>query len=191
MSWKSLNNKNLIVRSGVVLTEHIDPVIHALDEYFNGHLSYITSGLRDAESQLRIIRDALTRKGIAGDYQEAWDNITSKITFEGEEVYGWQPGWSKLLNIGFIVNPPYPVKCLMDYVRPGSMTNRKGSIIQASPHFHGTAFDVGGGNDGITQEAIILQEAIGKVKGLKSCLLERNNNAVHCDVQPVDTETYH
>ena len=191
MSWKSLNNKYLIVRNGVVLTEHIDPVIHALDEYFNGHLSYITSGLRDAESQLRIIRDALTRKGIAGDYQEAWDNITSKITFEGEDVYSWQPGWSKLLNIGFIVNPPYPAVALMDYFRPGSQENKKGKMIGDSPHTRGTAFDIGGGKDGVVNEAIVMEHAMkAKVSGLKGYLIERNNNAVHVDCMPIDITNF-
>ena len=34
MTFKSLQNKYLTIRDGVELTEHIDPVIFALDEVF-------------------------------------------------------------------------------------------------------------------------------------------------------------
>ena len=186
MKWLSDDNKFLIIKPGVVLTEHIDPVINALDTFFESAnlKTYVTSGLRDANAQLRIIRNELTRRNIAKDYEDAFEDIGNKIEFEGQEVYGWQPGWSRLLNLGFIVNPPYPAKCLFNYYRPGSSQNKIGTIIGSSPHFHGTAFDISGGADGIGNETRIVTSA--KVKGLKGCLPERNNNCLHVDCQPID-----
>lgn len=192
IEYKSINNKFLLVRPGVILTEHIDPVIFALDEYFKqaNLKSYVTSGLRQSEDQLRIIRTELTRRGLAGEFQEAFESITSKTKFEGEEVYCWQPGWSKLLNLGFIVNPPYTAKVLMDYFRPGSTSNSKGRTIGQSPHTSGRAFDIGGGPDGLANELKVIEQANGKVKGLKGYLLERNQNCLHVDCQFIDMENF-
>jgi hypothetical protein len=189
---KSLANKFLIVRDSVRLTEHIDPVIHVLDSFFEkaNVKAYVTSGLRTPDDQLRIIRSALINNRLADQYQEAFDDITGKTTHNGEQVYNWQEGWSKLLNIGYIVNPPFAAKALMDYFRPGSAINKRGMIIGQSPHTRGTAFDIGGGPDGISQETEVIKSAIGKVKGLKGYLLERNNNAIHVDCLFIDMENY-
>jgi len=185
-------NKFLLLKKNVVLTEHITPVIDALDEYFEkaNLTAWVTSGFRNPQDQLRIIRQELNRRDLSQYYQEAFDDIGKKIQYEGEEVFAWQPGWSKLLSVGFIVNPPYPAKVLMDYFRPGSSENRKGKIIGDSPHTRGFAFDIGGGPDGVTNEAKVIQGAMGKVKGLKGYLIERNNNAIHVDVLPIDMENF-
>lgn len=189
MNFKSLTNQFLIVGPRAVLTEHIDPVIFALDAYFKAAnlKARVTSGLRDSAGQLRIIQNALAGRGLSGDFHEAWDGINTKMIWEGQEVYSWQPGWSKLLSLGYVVNPPYEAKVLMDYYRPGSEQNRKGSIIGMSPHTKGTAFDVSGGRDedGVANEAKVIQSAIGKVAGLKGMLIERTNNAIHCDCNPI------
>lgn len=177
------NNKYLIVLPKVVLTNHIDPVIHELDDYFQKVelTAYVTSGLRDANSQLRIIRNEINKRGLEVAYPEAFEDINKKIMYEGMEVFAWQPAWSKLLNIGFVVNPPFPAEALMNYYRPGTTTNSKGKIIQSSPHYRGTAFDIGGGSNGISDELAVLESAKGKVKGLKDYLVERTNNAIHID----------
>jgi hypothetical protein len=179
----SENNKYLIVLPKVVLTNHIDRVISELDAFFQKAdlTAYVTSGLRDANSQLRIIRNEINKRGLEVAYPEAFEDINKKIMYEGKEVFAWQPGWSKLLNMGFVVNPPFPAEALMNYYRPGSITNSKGKIIQASPHYRGTAFDVGGNSNGISDELEVLQSARGKVKGLKDFLVERTNNAIHVD----------
>jgi hypothetical protein len=189
---KSLSNKWLIVGKYVQLTEHIDPVIADLDPFFEqaGLKAVVTSGLRGPEDQLRIIRTELTRRGLAGEYQDAFEPITSKTKYEDQEVFSWAPGWSKLLSVGFIVNPPYPAKVLMDYFRPGSDVNKKGQIIGQTPHASGRAFDIGGGPGGIEDERKVIESAFGKVKGFKGYLLERNNNAIHCDVQFIDMENF-
>jgi hypothetical protein len=186
MIFKAHSNKWLLVAKNVILTEHIDPVIADLDVFFkesNVH-STVTSGLRKPEDQLRIIRGALVTHRIADDYPEAFESMTGRITYNGETVYSWQPGWSRLLNAGFIVNPPLPAKVLMDYYRPGSEVNRKGQVIGQTPHASGRAFDIGGGPNGLNDELRAIESAMGKVEGLKGFLLERNNNCLHVDVSP-------
>jgi hypothetical protein len=181
-------NKWLLARPGVVLTEHIEPVIVALDVYFEaaGHKSYVTSGLRTPADQLRIIQNALVNHRLGDEYESAFQDIGKKMQFEGKEVYVWQPGWSKLLNLGFIVNPPYDAEVLFDYVRPGSTENKKGKMIYQSPHTRGMAFDIGGGPDGLDNELNIIKLAMGKIKALRGYLLERNNNCLHVDVRAND-----
>lgn len=179
----SRNNKFLKVKEGVVLTPIIDRVITALDPYFEKCPSWVTSGLRTPEDQLRIIRNALKARGLSNEFKEAFDKgLTDKVTFKGKTVYAWQPGWSKLLNVGYIVNPPYTAEVLFDYYRPGSAENRKGKMIGPTPHKDGTAFDVGGGADGIKGELACIEKAkADKLAGLKGYLAEHGNNAVHCD----------
>lgn len=185
---KSLENKWLMLRSGVRLTEHIDPVIRALDIFFEaaGHKSYVTSGLRTPADQLRIIQNALVNHRLGDEYESAFQNIGKKMQHEGKEIYVWQLGWSKLLNLGFIVNPPYDAEVLMDYVRPGDTENRKGRMIYQSPHTRGMAFDIGGGPDGLNNELAVIKSAMGKIKALRGYLLERNNNCLHVDVRASD-----
>lgn len=185
-------NKFLKVRDGVILTPVIEPVIIALDKYFEkaNCLAWVTSGLRSAADQLRIIRNELIKRKLDVKYPDAVSKgVNDKITHEAQSIYAWQLGWSALLNAGFIVNPPMPAICLMDYISGG--INKKGKLINASPHFAGLAFNVGGGPDGIsgtvTNELAVIQGALNdKLKGLKSILPERNNNAIHCNCYKVE-----
>jgi hypothetical protein len=181
---KASENKFLIVKTGVVLTPVIEPVICALDEYFKkaNKIAYVTSGKRNPEGQLEIIRGYLEKKGLKDEFKEAFGKgVHEKLTHEKfGSIYTWQLGWSKLLNIGVIINPPCAAACLLDYMRDG--INKKGRVINGSPHFNGTAFDVGGGENGIGDETEILKQALKDgVKGLINILPERENNANHCD----------
>jgi hypothetical protein len=181
---RATQNKFLILNKGVVLTPIIEPVIVALDEYFAAfnHVANVTSGLRNPDSQLKIIRDYLAKKGLKAAHNDAFiydvDKKINDSTYG--EIYAWQLGWSKLLNIGVIINPPIAAICLMDYIRSG--VNKKGNLIHGSPHFKGTAFDIGGSINGIADETLIIQKAIAdKLPGLINVLPERENNANHCD----------
>jgi hypothetical protein len=182
------DNKFLRINPNVILTPIIEPVIVSLEAYFKeaNKISYVTSGKRSPESQLTIIRNYLTSKGLASAHPEALGkNCMEKFTHEKYgSIYCWQLGWSKLLNIGVIINPPAAAACLMDYIRNG--INKKGLIINGSPHFNGTAFDVGGGPNGIADETEILKRALAdRVPGLMNILPERENNANHCDCKPI------
>jgi hypothetical protein len=186
-NMKASENKFLIVRSGVKLTPIIEPVICALDKYYEefGIKALVTSGLRNPEDQLEIIRSYLVNKGLKDSHPECFGHkVDEKFVVAGKEQYGllysWQTGWSKLLSIGVIVNPPLAAHCIYDYMRNG--VNKKGLVINGSPHFKGTAFDIGGGADGIATELKPIQKALeDKLPGLINILPERENNAIHCD----------
>lgn len=195
---RAAKNKFLILSpiSKPIITSITEPVICELDSWFEryGIKAFVTSILRDPEHQLNII------KGLARDNrvdQEFPNILTAKLTgqfeWEGSElVYEWQPAWSRLLNMGVIVNPPMPAETLFDYNRrdksSGDLKVHKpaGTRIGTSPHFKGTAFDVGGGaNRKIAEELEPIEAAFksGTVKGFKGFLPEHDNNAVHCDCE--------
>ena len=173
----------LKVRPGVVLTPVIEPVICALEVHFRqaGIRAFVTSGLRDAYDQLRIVKKYLKVKGLDSFYPEA---MACKHPLEKiRGYYAWQLGWSHLLNAGVIINPPLAAECLMDYYRNGK--NRKGHIINQTPHANGVCFDIGGagGDDVSIKDELVVMTAAMKagVKGLINILPEHNNNAIHCD----------
>ena len=187
---KSTSNQNLTVNKSVVLTDVIDAVITALDPYFiaAGVKGRVTSGLRDAENQLNIIRGYLAKTGLDKKYPDAiTKGLKEKIEFEGKIVFAWQPGWSALLNAGVIINPPVQAELLMDYIVNGE--NRKGKIYNATPHMNGNCFDIGGGEDGdISNELVAVNKALAdKLPGLKSIVIERKNNCIHCNCIKIQT----
>ncbi len=180
----SKDNKWLIVKEGVVLTPIIEPVIVALDAYFERHnlKAYVTSGVRDAIDQLRVVRSYLTKKGLNTKYLPA---MTCKVGDKNPDgTYVWQLAWSNLLNVGVIINPPFKAICLMNYINKDGV-NKKGVAINQTPHAAGTAFNIGGGSNGIMDELAVLNDAINekKIPGLKSFLAERENNALHVNCQ--------
>lgn len=177
----SRNNKFLTVLPAVVLTPVIDPVIVSLDKYFEEAKikATVTSGYRTPDHQLEIIRQYLTSKGLSKNYPAMvnW-KVQSK---EQDSTYVWQMGWSNLLNIGVIINPPIAAKVLMNYIHPVSKKNLKGIIINGSSHSLGTAFNIGG----ITAEPIIQKAIAAKLAGLASYIKERENNALHLNCTPI------
>jgi len=187
---KAADNKYLIVKPGVVLTPVIEPVIVHLDQFFQaaGLRARVTSGLRDAYSQLSIVQHYLRVKGIANLYPEAM--ATADPKYRVASRYAWQLGWSHLLHMGVIINPPLAAECLMDYFGPSNKgPNRKGKTINQTPHANGVCFDIGGagGDDAtIADELEVMRAAMKKgVPGLVNILPEHNNNAIHCDCRPV------
>jgi hypothetical protein len=169
---KSLNNKFLKLASSVILTDELDKVISSIDGYFFNNPETVTSGLRTSADQLRIIRKYLVSKGLDKQYPEAMTCAIDGKLPDGE--YIWQKGWSALLSVGVIINPPYSAKCLMDYWRKG--LNKKGTLIGMSPHTRGTAFDLSG-LDSLPVVKKLLAD--GKIKGY---LVERENSCIHIDI---------
>jgi hypothetical protein len=180
----SLATKFLIVPASVQLTPVISAVIQGMDAYFEkaNLKAIVTSGLRDAEDQLRIIRQYLVSKGLSSRYPNAMSCGLNDKDATGN--YEWQMAWSHLLNSGVIINPPTKATVLMDYVKAGR--NLKGKSIPASSHFRGTAFDIGGGSNGVKEEAAVVAKAFSEgLPGLVSYLVERENNAIHCNCAPI------
>jgi len=186
MSELSRQNKHLIVLSSVILTPAIDVAICNMDDYFGraGIKGNVTSGLRDAERQLKVIRDYLTKKGLHTKYKDAMNcKVTDKLP---NGNYVWQDAWSNLLSVGLIINPPLQAKLTMDYIKNG--VNRKGAVFNQTPHASGLAFNIGGGPNGINDEAIPVKAAAdAKMPGLLNYLLERDNNAIHCNCYVIKT----
>lgn len=170
---KSSANKYLTVGSNVVLNDALDSKIAEIDHYWEGRKEMVTSGVRDANDQIRIIRKYLTSKGLSSKYPEAMTGDVKSVDPE-TGLYKWQMGWSALLNIGVIINPPFTAVVLMDYLRNGK--NKKGQSIGQSPHTRGTAFDI----SGLDSAGIVKQlKDDGKIRNY---LIERENNAIHIDI---------
>lgn len=181
-------NAYLTIASDAKRTPQTDPVIAYLDSKFAmlGIRAIVTSILRTPEQQLKIIRDYCIKRGVTTEYKEILQNRfftdTIKLGSSYEDVYFWQPAWSKLLNIGVIINPPLAAKCLYDYVSRG--VNKKGTTISASTHFFGKAFDIGGGPKGVEEKLKVIKTSTDDpASGIKSFLVERENNAIHINVR--------
>lgn len=168
-------NKNLIVPQSVVLSKELDIVLSNIDKYWPPQSERVTSGVRVPEDQLRIIKKYLVAKGLDVKYAVAMScKMEDKITHEGKIVYAWQPAWSKLLNLGVIINPPLPAEVLEDYLRSG--VNKKGTIIQQSPHTRGRAFDISG------LDSLTIVKRLKEDGMIRNYLVERENNCIHIDI---------
>lgn len=169
------NNKNLIVGEHIILSKELDIVLSNIDKYWPPQSEKVTSGVREPADQLRIIRTYLKAKGIDHKYPVAMScEIDDKIVKDGKEMYAWQPAWSKLLNLGVIINPPYPAEVLEDYFRNG--VNKKGMIIQQSPHTRGKAFDISG------LDSLTIIKRLKEDGMIRNYLVERENNCIHVDI---------
>lgn len=184
-------NKYLNFREGFLSTSAIDRVVSLIDPFFKDCPSYLTSGLRTETDQLRIIVNKSIEFGFHADQQEHIKNSESfsspeiKIEFDGQTVYWWQPIWSKLLNVGFIVNPPIKSKCLMDYWSKRTGENMRDKEIDVSMHSKGLAFDIGGGKDLNRVAKCVMHAKQGTEDQIQSYLVERVNNAIHINCKPL------
>jgi hypothetical protein len=183
----------LAVKEDVVLTPAIEKSIGRVRVHFalHQHRAYVTSGLRTPEAQ---IYDAISSNAAKGGIMELypewkaglsgrWLPDAKSKTPEGE-MFWWQRTWSKLLNLGFIVNPPIAAVCLYNSFRDNG-SNRKGVVINATPHASGLAYDIGGGTDHRPNDeyAILLQAQKDPSTLITSMTLETMNNCVHVNIR--------
>jgi len=196
----------IYIRPGVKTTDTIDKVLEAIEPCTRGQGSGvkgqeseiildITSGLRDPADQLLIIAKFALANGVkfvefdAKDvhgYMDQGNRVA--VPFENHaitdgsvhKIYTWQRTWSRLLNLGIIINPPLAALCLEDYQHPTKGLVKAGTLVQGSPHYGGKAFDISG-RPGIDRIVGILATAKLAGVGIKGWLVERNNNAVHVD----------
>lgn len=176
-------NKFLTVWSRVVLDPFLEGVIVKLEPHFSkaNHRAVITSGIRTAEDQLRIIRDFLKQKELDKSYPEAMmGNVGNKLT-NGQ--YAWQMAWSALLHAGIIINPPYKAVLLMDYISGG--VNKKGKEFNQTQHANGLCLDIGGGSDGLTNEVEIIKSASMEIPEIVNWVIEHNNNCLHLNLKHI------
>lgn len=174
------DNKFLIVAANVVLTPVIEPVIIALDPHFEraNHKAIVTSGKRNEEDQLRIIRQYLKSKKLDIKYPEAMNGTAHDKLPDGN--YNWQMGWSALLNASIIINPPLDAVLLMNYFNAKGV-NRKGDLFRQTPHATGKPFDIGGGDNGLNDEIAIIEEAKKDIPAIVGWVIERKNNCLHVE----------
>lgn len=186
-------NKFLILGDHVIRSGLTDPVIAKLDPFFEkaNRKARVSSIYRSPSYQLQIIRHYLKANKLDKIYVKAMtDGLNQKIKWGGETIYSWQVGWSKLLNIGILINPPMRAKVLLDYYRHG--INKKGEIIGESQHSTGRAFDISGRwklnnttNEWILEEVKkIVADAIAVDPdlGIIYTLIEHGNDCSHQQV---------
>jgi hypothetical protein len=182
MKWIKLNDN-------VITTPTIDRTLVLLDPYFENEPVTVTSGLRTAEKQLEIIAEKVKQHHLEAMFPE-WllfkgNKADVKTKIDEHQFYWWQRSWSKLLNLNDIVNPPLAAILLEDYTKPGTVINKKGSVVDISPHQRGNAFDIGGGTRIHERANIILKAANEKKCFIFSYLVEYVNNAIHINTEPI------
>jgi hypothetical protein len=114
-------NRWLIVRKGVVLRPSISTVIVQLDGFFGKHAvrSYVTTGLRSAADQIRIILDAGFARGVPREWPELRGGTGDTLVMHaGQPTPLWYVVCGRLLTIGFLINPPVESKVPFDNVHP-------------------------------------------------------------------------
>lgn len=178
------DNKFLKVNSNVVLNELIEKVVVELDKHFEkaNIKAVVTSGVRTADDQLRIIRQYLNSEKLAVNYPEALSgNATDKLP---DGNYIWQMGWSALLNAGIIINPPLRAILLMDYFNAAGK-NRKGDYFNQTQHANGVCVDLGGGKNGLNDEIAVVSSAKAEIPEIIDWVIERNNNCLHLNLKKI------
>lgn len=182
------NNEYLTFADGVVRSVSTDKVIAKLEPFFakRNHRAKVTSVIRTPEDQLRIINKYALDNNLHYENPLHYGNPNVKVTEDSQEIYAWQITWSRLLNIGILINPPLRAKVLFDYWRNG--INKKGRLINPSAHSTGKVFDIGGsgGRDfSVSDEVEILSEALVQdpALGILRFIIERKNNALHVVVK--------
>ena len=156
----------------VVRTDITDRAIEALDPHFAGNPVIVDSVKRTTMSQLKIIQNyAIEYKIIPADTFLILDLL---VDYEGKKIYNWQLPWSRCLEIGLLIRPPYKAEILCGM--------RKGRIWDASDHILGIAFDIDGHKNPetiytIIDHAIKIDPAVNSL--IEAVVLERMNHCVH------------
>jgi peptidoglycan hydrolase-like protein with peptidoglycan-binding domain len=156
---------SITIESDVIMNPELDRVVRELDAYFrNANLRVIlTSAIRTAEDQLRIIKNAANTYGLDQKYSSINDATV-------DDVQSWVKAWDELLHVkNYIVNPPKPVTSIIT-----------GKSYDISPHMKGQAFDLSGAD--LDRIASVAQAYCQQGGALSQILVERNNNAVHIGI---------
>lgn len=178
---------NLFVLPTVTLTPTISRTIQMLDEYFQELPATVTSGERSVHQQLLIIFEEALSRGLEKEFLEltkeslALPDLMTILT-DGTTVYWWQRAWSRLLVLGFIVNPPIRAKCLEHYISKKLGVPDKdmfGEFIELSTHQMGIAFDISV-HTGIGEKTMRVSRAFKEGHCyIHSYKVEKENQALH------------
>lgn len=174
---------------GVTLTSQVDPVIARLDGYFGDRamLRFVTSAYRLKQDQLRIIISYTTWLKYPVNFT-AYDADTK----DNQGVYVWADAWTYCLEHGIAINPPNTAPVLRDYTKTNGIFVSAGTMIPASSHFTGKAFDISGSRGNQNQElAKRIDDELDVIKfalvrqtdlGIRSYTVERIQNCLHINV---------
>jgi hypothetical protein len=182
---KSDNNKFLKVRKLVKLTDTIDVAISLLDGYFEqaNLRCEVTSGLRTAEYQLKLIVDKCYLHHIDKEFPLV--RVAKLLDLET-----WVKPWGRLLEIGEMINPPVPTKVPFDYIKSNGDKRKAGTLIPLSGHQLGQDFDIGGRNLELNTKIDLnkigdviktFMNNIASKNIVSGYLIEGVNGAVHVD----------
>jgi peptidoglycan hydrolase-like protein with peptidoglycan-binding domain len=155
----------ITIESDVIMNPELDRVVRELEAYFrNANLKVtLTSAIRTAEEQLRIIKNAAIKYGLDQKYP-------SINTATVNDVQSWVKTWDELLQVKtYIVMPPKPVTSIIT-----------GKRYDISPHMKGQAFDLSGAD--LDRIASVAQTYCQQGGALSQILVERTNNAVHIGI---------
>lgn len=183
--------KYLIPTECFLFSPEIERTTAFMDEFFKDNCAYLTSGLRTESDQLRIIIKKVIEMGLSKEFKDDVKeeahrrSLKAETSFEGKIVYWWQPMWSKLLSLGFLVNPPIKAVCLHDYFRKSTGENMKGKEIDVSLHSKGLAFDIGGGKNLNEVAKCVMRAKQSGSDFFHSYVVERVNNAVHVNCNQI------
>lgn len=167
-------------RSQVVLTPYLESIVERMGSFTGNRIVRLTSGVRTVQEQLGVIAYWALKMKVQFPEFDRFD-LHGKTVVDGKELYRWQRTWSKLLNLGIIVNPPLAAECLEDYIVDGH--NKKGEIIEGSSHSRATALDFVC-DEGLDIMLNIVKEAQKAGVPIKSYRVERKQYCVHVNVKP-------
>lgn len=187
------DDKYLLVRSGVVLNSALEESIANTRPYFEkaGLKAEVSSGIRTAEEQLRLIIKCAKEKGLTdlpGFKYGTANKLDSTKTiatpkdllteFKWARIFWWQIIWSTLLQKGVIINPAQDAIVLCDYFNKAGV-NKRGQKLLQSTHTKGVAWDISGGNN-LDEVCKVVEEATKDPKTrIKSFVKEVVNNCCH------------
>jgi hypothetical protein len=167
-------------RKHVVLTPYLEEIASRISSHSGGHIARLTSGVRTPQEQVGIIAYWALKMKVNFPEFDPFD-LHGQTVIDGKLLYRWQRTWSKLLNLGIIINPPLAAVCLESYVVGGH--DKQGEIIRESPHQRSTAMDFVC-DEGVDVMLGIIKAAQKSGVPIKSYRVERKQYCVHVDVVP-------
>jgi hypothetical protein len=172
----------LTIAAWVVKTPTIEAVWNRLPEFTPDDLLItVTSGLRDAFVQLRIISGFAVQHHVIQPEFDSRD-VIGKVKIDDMLLFKWQRTWSKLLvvePIPIIVNPPYDAGCTEHYINSmGQDMYMK--LIHQTPHYTGKCFDIGAAED-MDRKIKVIEDAKAAGVPIKGYRIERGQNCLHVD----------
>lgn len=174
------------IKPDAVIDDYQQSIINAIEPFTIGNTYVVSRGHASPESQLAIIKDfAIRYNCLYPEFEDGnlYDQNIIIINSLAKTCFLWQRTWSKLLNIGIIINPPVVAEVLFTYIRNGVDT--KGKLINPSPHILSNPIDFSAKIDGIPSlkgVVSMLKRAQTAGVGIRFIKPEPVNGCIHIDL---------